>query len=131
MTLADVLMRQNHQDYSGVKALAAEIGVRFMLDPTITPMMDGDRGVLSLNVNQDVLQKTFRDEGLVGNVEEFCSTPKGASAGRNGIVSVQRGAHILLRFAVRRRVSLRAVSVAERQRAPDALRSRSGIIRRN
>ncbi len=80
VTLADVLMRQNHQDYSGVKALAAEIGVRFMLDPTITPMMDGDRSILSLNVNQDVLQKAFRDEGLVGNVEEFCSTPKGASA---------------------------------------------------
>jgi len=78
--LADVLMRQNHLDYSGVKALAADIGVRFILDPTITPMMDGDRGVLSLNVNQDVLQKTFRDEGLVGNVEEFCSIPKGASA---------------------------------------------------
>jgi radical SAM protein with 4Fe4S-binding SPASM domain len=80
VTLADVLMRQNHQDYSGVKALAAEIGVRFMLDPTITPMMDGDRSILSLNVNQDVLQKAFRDEGLVGNVEEFCSTPNGASA---------------------------------------------------
>ena len=80
VTLADVLMRQNHQDYSGVKALAAEIGVRFMLDPTITPMMDGDRSILSLNVNQDVLQKAFRDEGLVGNVAEFCSTPKGASS---------------------------------------------------
>jgi radical SAM protein with 4Fe4S-binding SPASM domain len=77
--LADVLMRQNHQDYSGVKALAAEMGVRFFLDPTITPMMDGDRGVLSLNVEQDVLQKTFRDEGLVGNVEEFCAAPKGAT----------------------------------------------------
>jgi len=77
--LADVLMRQNQQDYGGVKALAAELGVQFFLDPTITPMMDGDRSILSLNVNQDALQKVMRDEALVGNVEEFCSIPNGAS----------------------------------------------------
>ncbi len=36
-------------------------------------MMDGDRSILSLNMDEDVLQQVFRDEDLVGNVEEFCA----------------------------------------------------------
>ena len=76
--LADVLMRQNVLDYAGVKALAAELGAAFTLDPTITPMMDGDRSILSLNVDQAALREVFRNEALVGNVEEFCAPPRGA-----------------------------------------------------
>ncbi len=38
-------MTQNMQDYPGVRALAAELGVECTLDPTVTPMMDGDRAV--------------------------------------------------------------------------------------
>jgi MoaA/NifB/PqqE/SkfB family radical SAM enzyme len=37
VTIADVLMLQNIQDYPGVRALAAELGVVFKIDPTITP----------------------------------------------------------------------------------------------
>ena len=44
--IANVLMTQNMQDYPGVRALAAELGVECTLDPTVTPMMDGDRAVL-------------------------------------------------------------------------------------
>ena len=76
--IANVLMLQNIQDYPGVKALAADLGVAFTIDPTITPRMDGDRSILSLNINQDSLQKVFRDEALVGDVEEFCAPPKQA-----------------------------------------------------
>ena len=76
--IANVLMLQNIQDYPGVKALAADLGVEFTIDPTITPRMDGDRSILSLNINQASLREVFRDEDLVGNVEEFCAPPKQA-----------------------------------------------------
>jgi radical SAM protein with 4Fe4S-binding SPASM domain len=77
VTMANVLMTQNSYDYQSVKALAAELDARFMLDPTITPMMDGDRSILNLNVDQATLKGVFRDGALVGNVEEFCSPPRG------------------------------------------------------
>jgi radical SAM protein with 4Fe4S-binding SPASM domain len=71
--IANVLMTQNMQDYPGVRALAEELGVESTLDPTITPMMDGDRSVLSLGVNRESLREVFRDATLVGDVEEFCA----------------------------------------------------------
>jgi AdoMet-dependent heme synthase len=71
--VADVLMQQNAQDYPNVRALAAELGAEFTLDPTITPKMDGDRSILDLNVRGAALQNVFRDESLIGNVEEFCA----------------------------------------------------------
>jgi radical SAM protein with 4Fe4S-binding SPASM domain len=73
--IANVLMTDNRQDYSGVKALAAKLGVDCTLDPTITPKMDGDRSVLKLNVDQAALREVFRDQAMVGNVEEFCAAP--------------------------------------------------------
>ncbi len=78
VTIADVLMLQNLQDYPGVRALAAELGVLFTIDPTITPKMDGDRSILDLNVDRTALGRVFRDEALVGSVEEFCRPPKEA-----------------------------------------------------
>jgi radical SAM protein with 4Fe4S-binding SPASM domain len=71
--LANVLMVQNMQDYPGVRALAAELGVECTLDPTITPMMDGNRSILSLGVDHSALRQVFRDASLVGNVDEFCA----------------------------------------------------------
>ena len=70
---ANVLMVHNLQDYQGVRQLADEMGIESTLDPTITPMMDGDRSVLSLGIRQDTLKAVFRDEGLVGDVDEFCT----------------------------------------------------------
>jgi len=70
---ANVLMVHNSQDYRGVRALAAEMGVECTLDPTITPMMDGNRSVLSLGVHPDTLHEVFRDKALVGEVDEFCT----------------------------------------------------------
>jgi radical SAM protein with 4Fe4S-binding SPASM domain len=74
--IANVLMVQNMQDYEGVRALADELGVESTLDPTVTPMMDGDRSTLNLGVDNTALQRLFRNESLVGNVEEFCAVPQ-------------------------------------------------------
>jgi radical SAM protein with 4Fe4S-binding SPASM domain len=76
--VADVLMLQNIGDYPGVRALAAELGVEFTIDPTITPKMDGDRSILSLNLGPNALRQVLHDETLVANVEDFCGPPKQA-----------------------------------------------------
>jgi radical SAM protein with 4Fe4S-binding SPASM domain len=78
--VADVLMQQNTHDYPHVRALAIELGAEFTLDPTITPKMDGNRAILSLNADGSTLQRVFRDQALVGNVEEFCAPPASARA---------------------------------------------------
>ena len=72
---ANVLMLQNMQDYRDVRRLAEELGIESILDPTITPMMDGDRSVLGLGVGGPELREVFRDQNLVGEVEEFCAIP--------------------------------------------------------
>jgi radical SAM protein with 4Fe4S-binding SPASM domain len=69
---ANILMVQNLQDYQGVRALAAEMGIESTLDPTITPMMDGDRSVLSLNIDRGSLHQLFRDESMVIDTDESC-----------------------------------------------------------
>ncbi len=71
--LANVLMVQNASDYRGVQKLADELGVDCTLDPTITPMMDGDRSILNLNIDQQSLKQVFRDKELVGDVDQFCA----------------------------------------------------------
>lgn len=73
--MSNVLMVQNMNDYPGVRALAEELGVDCTIDPTITPMMDGNRSILNLNVDTSMLEQVFRDKGLVGDVEEFCAPP--------------------------------------------------------
>ena len=77
VTIANVLMLQNIQDYPGVKALASELGVEVTIDPTITPRMDGDRSLLDLNIDQAALERVFREEGLVENTGESCAPPQG------------------------------------------------------
>jgi radical SAM protein with 4Fe4S-binding SPASM domain len=78
--IADVLMTSNMQDYAGVQALAKELGVRHTVDPTITPMMDGDTSILKLRISTSQLNNVFHDESLVGNVGEFCAPPKAAGS---------------------------------------------------
>lgn len=75
VTVANVLMTANRKDYRGVRELAAELGADFALDPTITPMMDGDRSPLKLGVSRYALQSVFRDPTLVPDVDEFCAIP--------------------------------------------------------
>jgi len=75
VTMANVLMSANFGDNSGVMALARELGVSYALDPTITPKMNGDRSVLALSAPTSELAEVFRNEALVGNVEQFCAPP--------------------------------------------------------
>lgn len=83
--IANVLMTENAEDYSSVRALAAELGVETTLDPTVTPMMDGDRSTLRLGVDPNALKQVFRDPALVGDVDEFCAIP--AAAGQSELDS--------------------------------------------
>ena len=54
--IACPLMKQNLMAYRNVQALAAELGVPYVLDMTITPKMDGDMSLLQLrNSVQDLL----------------------------------------------------------------------------
>jgi AdoMet-dependent heme synthase len=78
--IANVLMKQNANDYPGVKALAQELGAQFTIDPTITPKMDGDRSIISLGIGGDELRQVFRNPDLVGDVEEFCAPPPAVDA---------------------------------------------------
>ncbi len=73
--IANVLMRQNMNDYEGVRALALELGVNYAIDPTITPKMDGDRSILGLGISGDDLREVFHNPNLVGPIEEVCAPP--------------------------------------------------------
>jgi AdoMet-dependent heme synthase len=75
VTIANVLMKGNLQDAEGVRQLAAEVGAHYTLDPTITPMMNGDTGLLRLRISSGSLRTVFQNSDLVGNVEEFCAPP--------------------------------------------------------
>ncbi len=83
--IANVLMTGNMQDYPGVRALADELGVECTLDPTVTPMMDGNRSTLDLGVDTAALREIFRDTALVEGVEEYCAIP--APAGEDDLES--------------------------------------------
>jgi radical SAM protein with 4Fe4S-binding SPASM domain len=73
--IANVLMVQNKRDYAEVRKMAIELGVDCTLDPTVTPMMDGNRSVLDLNVDRLSLRQVFQDPFLVGTSEDIRSTP--------------------------------------------------------
>ena len=62
--IACPLMRQNLTAYRNVQALAAELGVPYVLDMTITPKMDGDMGLLQLRNSAQSLLPILRDPTL-------------------------------------------------------------------
>jgi radical SAM protein with 4Fe4S-binding SPASM domain len=80
VTIANVLMSANYSDYSGVVALAEELGVGYTVDPTITPKMDGDGSILRLRIEGSELNQLFHDPNLVGDVKEFCAPPASPSS---------------------------------------------------
>lgn len=81
VTLANVLMRNNVQDYAGVQDLAEQLGARYTLDPTITPMLNGDSSILSLRLPAEELRAIFQDERLIENAAEFCAPPRAIDDG--------------------------------------------------
>lgn len=62
--IACPLMRQNLLAYRGVMTLAEQLAVPYVLDLTITPMMNGDRGTLALRNSGDELLPVLTDQKL-------------------------------------------------------------------
>src|ERR1700676_2817533 len=75
VVIANVLMASNLFDNTGVMALAKELDVPYTLDPTVSPKMDGDTSILALRIPGSELKQVFRNQELVGHVEEFCAPP--------------------------------------------------------
>src|ERR1700733_2891280 len=75
VSISNVLMKDSAQDYAGVRALATEMGVHSALDPMITPMMDGDRSPLQLNVSATALKEVFRDPAFAVDIKEMSDSP--------------------------------------------------------
>ncbi len=76
VTMANVLMTANLGDQYELQKLAAEMGVHYTVDPTITPKIDGDDSILSLRIPSEALREVLRNPALVSDVEEFCAPPK-------------------------------------------------------
>ena len=62
--LACPLMKQNLAAFREVQSLAVDLGVPYMLDLTITPMMDGRDGVLALRSSATELLQVLQDQNL-------------------------------------------------------------------
>jgi AdoMet-dependent heme synthase len=62
--LACPLMQENLLAYRGVMALAEKIGIPYVLDLTITPMMDGTKGPLAHRIPVSSLLPVMRDPTL-------------------------------------------------------------------
>ena len=78
VTFANVLMQQNADHYKQVQALADEMGVGYTVDATITPMMDGDRSILDLNMDEQRLAGIMRDRSLLGDqADSLLAPPRG------------------------------------------------------
>ncbi|MDE2407359.1 MAG: radical SAM protein [Xanthomonadaceae bacterium] len=67
VTFANVLMHNNAGDYKDVRSLAEQMGAEYTVDATITPMMDGDRSTVALNMDAAHLAGVMRDETLLGD----------------------------------------------------------------
>ena len=64
--LACPLMKENLLAYRGVMALAEGLGVAYVLDMTITPMMDGSQGPILHRVGAEALLPVLQDAALQG-----------------------------------------------------------------
>src|SRR6266852_2176118 len=76
--LACPLMKENLMAYRGVMALAEKLGIPYVLDLTITPMMDGSGGPLEHRASVSSLLPVLRDPVLHSCKPQM--TPQAASA---------------------------------------------------
>jgi radical SAM protein with 4Fe4S-binding SPASM domain len=52
------------------------LGANFIVDPTITPHINGDRSLLNLNISRDDLREVLHDKTILNEEDEFiASTP--------------------------------------------------------
>jgi AdoMet-dependent heme synthase len=90
--IACPLMKQNLLAYRGVMTLAERLGVPYVLDMTITPMMDGGQSTLDHRVSPEALLPILQDEalhacGTRAPVAEMDSVPVTGSSVSSGIES--------------------------------------------
>jgi len=88
VSFANVLMKGNEGDYRQVQALAARMGIEYKIDPTITPMMDGGREVLALNIDAARLAEVYHDPSLTGHADAERSKPAGPLAAKDALESI-------------------------------------------
>ncbi len=74
-SITHILMTYNSGQTRAVRQLAAELGVAFAVDPTITPKLNGDRSIMRLGISSQELEEILHSEEFVGNVDEFCDPP--------------------------------------------------------
>src|SRR6266446_6195325 len=79
--LACPLMRENLLAYRGVMALAEKLGIPYLLDLTMTPMMDGSEGPLAHRIPVSSLLPVMQDPALHACKPQ--STPEAARAMKN------------------------------------------------
>lgn len=72
VSLTNVLMKFNNRDTKAVKQLAKDLGVNYVVDPTITPMLSGDRAVVNLGLSGKELEEFFRSQELMEDMTEGC-----------------------------------------------------------
>jgi radical SAM protein with 4Fe4S-binding SPASM domain len=90
--LACPLMKENLSAYRGVMALAERLGVPYVLDLTITPMMDGSHRPLDHRVSSEALLPVLQDSALQSCgtkfiPEEWSSAPTLGSSVSSGMES--------------------------------------------
>jgi len=73
VSLTNVLMKHNSGHAIAVKRLAEELGVGFVVDPTITPKLNGDWSITSLGISRQELEEIYHTEELIGDVAEYCA----------------------------------------------------------
>jgi AdoMet-dependent heme synthase len=86
------LMKENLSAYRGVMALAERLGIPYVLDLTITPMMDGSQKPLEHRVSSDALLPICQDSarqscGTKSFPEEWSSAPALGSSVSSGMES--------------------------------------------
>ena len=62
-------------NYTRLRALAEELGVRIRYDATIVPMIDGDRTPVSLNVSPAERAEFYADPAVLIGLEDVCARP--------------------------------------------------------
>ncbi len=75
VTLAYIVMKGNVDYYQEVMALVEEMEADFTVDENITPRMDGNRGPLAFQINEDELLKIYRDP-KINPIREITASAK-------------------------------------------------------
>ena len=74
VTFHTSIMKESAEDSPGIQALATELGVSAMFDPTMTPRLDGDPTPFDYRVSSETLKNFYRDP-LMTHGEDVCAPP--------------------------------------------------------